>query len=368
MTEKKKGEPYFDWVRGFACQVVLLGHCLSVIFPSIFMHRRPDGFMENRLDVPLIQNLGVIAFFAISGYLVTGSALSSFRHGRNLQDFLIARASRIFVPLWPFLILLFPIERKIYGEGGKSLYQALDLSWPALLANITMLFNNPALSFFSRKTGLALSYGSLGTAQQLWTVVIEWWLYVAFGLIAFAATRRTRWSGTKTIILLVAALPSVWSLVHGNGIVIAWVIGMLWRIYRDRLNRIVGTKLVTAIVALLVLAVLRAVQTDYHFYDPLFVTSVAGLLLLVSGDVHAPCPRIIAASSNISYSLYLLHLPVIVGAAAIFPTIRGNALTIPIAFVGCNILAYIYWLLIERHHHHVARWLSGLSGAYHLRW
>ena len=62
-----------------------------------------------------------------------------------------------------------------------------------LMLNLGMLFDYPLMSALSRLTGAeTLTAGAFETAAQLWTVVIEWWIYVRFGLLAIAFLRRER--------------------------------------------------------------------------------------------------------------------------------------------------------------------------------
>src|SRR4051794_19892970 len=94
---------FFDAARAVSAQLVVLGHGLNVGCPALFMVATNAGLLEARAQVFYIQNLGVLVFFLISGYLVTSSAMRYPQDISGFVEFIIRRFSRIFTPLVPIL-------------------------------------------------------------------------------------------------------------------------------------------------------------------------------------------------------------------------------------------------------------------------
>lgn len=62
--------------------------------------------------------------------------------------------------------------------------------------------------------------------------------------------------------------------------------------------------------------------------------------------------------SNISYSLYLIHLSIIVWLVRIFPGLTGNSLSILLFVAVSNIAAWLFYFAFERHYPKVRRALN----------
>ena len=91
-----------------------------------------------------------------------------------------------------------------------------------------MLYNNPVMDVLAARTGLPLDTRPIGTAAPFWTVVIEFWIYIAFGLILLRIIRDRR-IGVLGILTLAFSLAVVVDTArHHEGLVLAWVVGMLY--------------------------------------------------------------------------------------------------------------------------------------------
>lgn len=359
---------YFDVLRGVSAQMVLIGHALNVCFPAFFMQAAAGGLLEARPGLLYIQNLGVLVFFCISGYLVTSSVMRRHRRGRyELGDYLLDRVARIFTPLLPLLAILFIVDNLLAAQGLTLRYTRLNADWATLLLNATMQFDHVGLSAVARLTGWdGLRASAFGTADQLWTVAIEWWIYVSFGILAFAVFARRRPGPLLLLLLLFALIVPAYSLFRGNGLVLAWLVGMLAALKHERLACLPRATLTAAGLAIAVAALLVAWRQQMNFYHPLFALLFsAGLVVghLLSLRIAMPpgpgmLSRLIDGLSEISYSVYLVHLSVLFWLLAWRPDLGGRIDTMLLLVLLANLVAVVFYLGFERHYPAVRRRLG----------
>lgn len=362
---------YFDIVRGVSAQLVLAGHALNVCFPDYFMTSGTVP-LQAKPGLFYMQNLGVLVFFCISGYLVTASVVRrQAQPGYGIVAYLLDRFARIFTPLVPLLLILFVVENLWFGHGTVLRYTTLDTNLPTLLLNLTMLFDHPLMSVLARLTGwAALKAGAFGTADQLWTVVIEWWIYVSFGLLAFPLLRHERFGPVRLLLLALAALLPAYMLWRGNGLIVAWLVGMAFRLRREQLLRLGRRRMLAICLGSAVASLALLLRTDWNFYNPLvaalFSTTLLTLYHLTDPGERQPARwsmgALLKGLSAISYSVYLVHLSVLFWLLAYAPSLTGRVSTLPLLLLCANVAAILFYLCFERHYGAVRSLLSRPMG------
>jgi len=173
-----------DGLRLFGAMLVIFGH-VFVLF-------------DRRQDDPLVmgyrvETLGVVIFFAISGYLVS----ASWESKRDFVEYFAARSLRIF----PALIVVVVVTALILGPLATSLPARIYFSSPL----VWDYFSNISLHISHRLPGVTDSLPfphSINAA--LWTLAMEFTCYLIVPLVAIR-----RWRG-RVILLLAALLPLVW--------------------------------------------------------------------------------------------------------------------------------------------------------------
>lgn len=362
---------FFDIVRALAAQAVLIGHLRNVVFPKTFLIELPGGKLMPREGAFQFENIGVLAFFIISGFLIAKTAQASVRRGGNLLEFMIARAARIGTPYIVLLAILLVIEPILYSDGQNLKYLVVRLDWSRFWLNCLMLFNNPVLKNVGEAMGTgALSAGVFGTLAQAWTLVIEWWIYLVFGIFYYTIHDKDRWTATRLTLLAFGLVVPLHSLLFGNGLVIAWVIGMTCLMFHDRCLQIARPTKLLFLALFTFVAVLRCAVTRNDLYDAIFTICASGALMslyfLMAERPGTPSigSRAMTILSDISYSLYLTHLSVLIAAVTLFPGMLDNPIAGVALFFGCNIIALGYYWSVERHYHIVARHMTALARRY----
>ena len=190
-----------DAMRVVAAQMVLIGHIYSIVLV-------PTGTLG-------IGDLGVVIFFVLSGFLIVLTTLQRLsRSDYGLKVYLIDRLCRVFVPYLPALLCILAMDTVVVIRAGENPY-ADYYKVKHFVGSLLMLQQHPFGLFFDEILGLsALKIATFGSARPLWTVAIEWWLYVCFGLVLFRCGQPTR--APWALLLLVLPVP-LFNMVAGTG-------------------------------------------------------------------------------------------------------------------------------------------------------
>ena len=165
---------YLDIVRSLAALNVVFGHACELY------------------DLPATGRWGhfaVMVFFVLSGYLIAFSA--AHRDG-DLQTFLIARLARLWSVLIPAMILTIVCDLIGLTFG----------IFPRGLASVPMdhpLIRIGAMLTFVSETWVSIQPLSNGAA---WSLCLEFWYYVTFGLWTYMRPGRLRTGLTSISLLL----------------------------------------------------------------------------------------------------------------------------------------------------------------------
>lgn len=366
---------FFDVLRGLGAQLVLLGHALALA-----------GYKQTLI----IQNLGVIIFFMLSGFLIgyTVTRNKEISSEYDIRHFTIDRFSRIFVPYLPALFLVLLIDSLVRWAGGN--YEFLNSSGVKdFLGSIFQLQDHPVLIVIARGTGMEfLRVHLFGSGRTYWTVALEWWLYLTFALFAFGVFK----SKCNSVVWLVGCgfvmSEPMFHAVAGvsGGISLIWffacLFGMAYRRHglgpiaeffdlydeRQRKSRLlylcIGVFAMLCIMRVLV-QLPHSPEYQFQFYDLGFNVWLLFTLILIFVALSDPALRvptwtiwIVSWSAAISYSLYLTHYTLIEASKSFAWFAESRATQVAVYVVVCNIFAAAFYGAFERHHPSVRRWLK----------
>jgi peptidoglycan/LPS O-acetylase OafA/YrhL len=331
-----------DFIRGAAALVVLFGHVWALVEGDFAFGKKHPW-----------QSLAVAVFFWLSGFLIAYQCLTKERYG--FGEYMVDRFCRIYVPLVPALLL----SALLLGP----LLQRPTPGAPELVANLLMLHHTP----FDRIWEALPRFRPYFQNAVLWTIAVEWWLYVLFGVLFFAARAR---AGARTAMALLAipALLVVGYFTIKEYVAIVWFAGAVSAYAFVRTGTVSRGAVAAFGFASLAAFAMRLhvlnVASPVNMYDLQLTLALSAallfLLLSCEGREAGPPPafqRASAAIAFLSYSLYLTHEPV-----RVFITARQgwtwNALTPSQATAiaaASLVVGTVFALLFENRHLAVRR-------------
>jgi peptidoglycan/LPS O-acetylase OafA/YrhL len=361
---------HLDAIRGGAALVVLFGHTRDLFFSSLTKPKDVAVTTAIQGQVPqpseppqagiTTGNEAVMIFFVLSGYLVGGSVLKSFKRNTwSWKSYLIKRLTRLWVVLLPALafgITLDHIGLSLF-RGAGSIYAGppQQLLIPGdLLTHLTAQVIAANTIFLQ-----AIFFKTAGTNDSLWSLANEFWYYISFPalLLVFKRTQAL-WMRVVYALLAGGILISVGKDV--SLLFLIWVLGALVSTIPLVIKRSVAKLLTVALMILLPvwLVLLRRAQLSVYVAEWLVALYFAATLYVILHQTQAARNNLYRLTagffSRISYTLYLVHLPVAVLVCAWVNTpwqhwskTPGHVATFFLINLGLIFVSYIFYLLFE---------------------
>jgi peptidoglycan/LPS O-acetylase OafA/YrhL len=342
-----------DAIRGAAALVVAVAHMWQIfLYPYA-----PDALVFRILGG--MAGWSVAVFFLLSGILIALSIRRRSAGSFALSDYLLARVVRIFPPLVAAVIVTIGCVAiiRVFGLYGSETYlmpgdlaaarARAEFEWSAVLPTLLLTY------------WLVPSHGYLFFNGPLWSLSYEFWAYVVAGLCAGALLRRS-WA-----LALPAAALIGWILLFAYSffptVLIVWGMGFAagtgWR----AIERWPTACLAAVAAACLGIAIAAAGdelavllvdgRANAVFYIGVSAALLACLtLILRKGGRRNHCESLLIAASHSSYTLYLIHFPLMLLCLSLFrPIVHPFGLAaealLAVLSLGFSILAA----------HHLAR-------------
>lgn len=359
-----------DLLRAFAILLVFLFHAQNVLFPGYAVHGfNASGVLDLSSSEQAFLNLwpvafgwtGVQLFLLISGFVIH---LGFLRHAANGGSFqLCAFFSKRFWRIYPPYALALLFFCVVWNEGRfpAPLPRLVDIG-----AHVLLVHNLHEITFFS-------------IVPAFWSIALEAQLYLLYPVLL---ALRKRWS-MRTIffgtVLLSAALtildrfffPAVHGFAYNASVLSFWYIWCAGaflaehlhaekRIFTDRAPALLVS---VALFVAMILSITRNATVDLTV--PL---ATFAWLAFFEWFLHVPLPgrmvrslpfRWLGAIGLCSYSIYLLHQPILKGVLNDF----GNATHMPAAQIGVVIGVFVVIFMISFVLYHVVEKPSVAFGA-----
>lgn len=326
-------------IRFVAALLVLVGHVRLILFED-FAASDQSAVTAVAYSMTSLGNPAVLVFFALSGYWVGGALTRRVRNGRDLalRSYAINRLTRLWLVVVPAVALTLAVD-----AVGKALFASADVySRPETYTGIdadpshsvsTVLGN---LFFVQEIHVLPLGYN-----HPLWSLSYEFWYYLLFPALMLAVLPRVRGVARLGAIVVAAAAAAI----VGSDVLAlfpAWLIGAAAGATRDEAQRwadrhtemvVAGARLSAVAATVLGMLALRFVAVPPFVAGLLVGVPTAVLLWLLVGDWRpaGPAGDLLRGCSRLahsSFSLYAIHMPVVVFIGAWAIPDRGDRLSL----------------------------------------
>lgn len=344
---------WLDLIRGISALLVCANHLRAAVFQD-YSSGAEGGIIEKAFYfLTGVGSEAVIIFFVLSGFLVGGGVVKRWRNF-NFYEYIVARLLRLWVVLIPILFLTYLIDRVLAGICPQILsgkYIAILSSGPNsdYASDFLTLIGN----IFFLQTVIFPVYGS---NSPLWSLSNEFWYYIAFPVMCWVLACRMNW-WIKVLLLFVSFSSA---LIISDKFVgfLVWLMGVAAHMMRSRFPFVKSLRWILLVLSCFCVSILANKLTLINSYLGTLGLGLSSSLLiyLLSGlEMKANHLRKFALMmSEISYSLYLLHFPLVLFIYVIL--FRGGQLMfgvqsflVYVFLLGVLVLfAYMFWYLFER--------------------
>lgn len=350
---------HLDFLRGLAALLVVSEHLRAFFFVTFPELQSPRILAKAFYLVTGLGHQSVMIFFVLSGYLVGGSVLTALEKGKwSWKSYLLRRMSRLWVVLIPALLLTLFWDKIGYAHapaGYEGAYRAIYNTGPTPTGpaewSLPLFFGN--MGFLQ-----TISIPCFGTNSPLWSLANEFWYYLLLPLLLTVFLPGKLLIRVPSLLAAMALIIFLPTSVLFGGLIWLSGVGVFFLIRNASVRTVASHPLWLALGFLLTLGMLLATRFGHlSGYGDLALG--VGCAVLVAGlacrsSANSLYGRISAGISDISYTLYLVHFPLMAFVFFIFfhgKQIQPNAVT-ALCFGGlfAATIAYsvVIWWLFER--------------------
>lgn len=342
-----------DTLRGLAALFVLLGHARNLFLVDYQQLAGPSVSTKAFYFATGLGHECVVMFFVLSGLFIGAGVIQKVSAASwNLTDYLVSRGARLYLVLFPTLLLTLLLDSiglrwtapdSIYhGVGSQSVIHDVTerLSPSVLVGNLLFL-----------QTIAVPTFGSNG---PLWSLSNEFWYYMLFPCLWIAGTscfsKGMRLAYAVAFVVIAYFVRSLLPLFP------LWLLGAgvsvlppcRWFERRSFLYAFLG--LLLGLCGGVLVACRLKVFPSERVSD--YCLAVAASLL-VYGLLHLQAPsrtslswRVSERLAAMSYTLYLVHMPLLMFVAGVFRSGTRAAPTpmiVAMYMAICSLVIAVAW-------------------------
>jgi len=298
---------HLRWVAALAVAVSHIRNHVLVDFPAI------DGPGPMAFAVYALSGYGhaaVVVFFVISGYLVGGKAVELYvdpEIEESWKYFLVDRFSRIFIVLWPSLVLSAAIVSFVVHVLPDAPF-AISTDWDSAWLGPISKDMSPEPWLYAALLINETVGPTIFVNSPLWSLAYEWFYYMA-ALAIVLLVRRVFISATAILfayvaLLIIVVLMSKPAIIMGG---IVWTMGLVAKIASDR--RWLGGR--ASLLAGIALTIGALAYSRTHVVDDCVIGALLAFVI-----AHARWRAWSAGEkfgrrlADFSFSLYVTHMPI----------------------------------------------------------
>lgn len=324
MTKRDNGRfTGLDSLRGIAACIVVLNHLQLLLLPG----NVAPWLMETPLRLLVNGRLAVLAFFVLSGFVLTLPIMSG-RYG-GYSDFMIKRVCRVYLPFLFVMVFSILMWRFTYNAAFSDVVHWNDwevpVDWKHILGHVFMIGVEDQHSL----------------NPPMWTLILEMRVSLIFPLLVIFCRKVGFWALPISIVVGYISAKAYNLSGGGTGFYVAengfgaialtlyyvqyFIMGILLAIYRETVVKYVSKiptwSLLMVTGAALAIPVEALNVVPYLVKELWYGFLAAGLVGMIMANSWVNKKVSVQPFhylGKISYSLYLIHSPIILGMAYLF--------------------------------------------------
>ena len=353
-------------LRGLAALEVAAAHLRAQVYPGYATVAHPGAAFQALAFFTGFAHQAVVVFFLLSGWLVGGSLLNKRTQQDAMKHYAIDRMTRLWIVLIPTFVLILALA-------------ALSAQINPLALSVAASNEFSATAFFGNLVGLQnIFVAPFGGNFPLWSLSNETWYYALFPLLVAGAGTGPK----KTRILAVLAFAGLAWLLPGPLLLyfMIWLIGVAGSRVKVCGSAAVRWLLLFGFLGAAVYFRMRGKNDDMGIdsfpQDLLF--SILFILWLTSTQVRLTRVGVVLASlkrsakffADFSFTLYVIHVPLIKFSSLLLPYLARSKLvpnnpahllvygTILVVIIA---VAYLFYLPFEANTQRARMLLKGAA-------
>jgi peptidoglycan/LPS O-acetylase OafA/YrhL len=335
------GYARYDVARGLAALVVFVAH-----INQIFIWRFYQSVSWMEMVSGWAARAAVLAFFLLSGLLITKSIISNIKRNGYFEpiDYLFSRMARLYPPLLFALLLTGAVVSAIHFFGLPGSNGPLGTVRPAGIS----------FTFTELIRALLLYDGMTEADGPLWTLYIEVKLYIAAMGIAMVVRGGSPVDRITGFALIAGA---IWL---GLGLYKFWFFAMIWMF--GAFANIPAMKLPIVFLSAAILAIFLGYIYPAPYVD--YIDNKIGLMtqttvcvifayvMLLKPWAEFKYPRWLRETGDFSYTLYVVHFPMLILGLSLSLSINGQSFPLAVAVATLSAAASLAVVIVS------AKWLE----------
>lgn len=373
---------YLDSLRGLASVTVVIHHILLVMPLFFLAHQHYE--MDNELINVLSQSAlhifwagheAVMLFFVLSGFVL---ALPFLNQKKTIfSKYLIKRVCRIYIPYIVSIIISILLFVIINPSSIDGMSDHFNNQWSHDISTFSLI------SYI-----LLLGFDAFNINGVTWSLVHELRISILFPILMFYII-KLNWK--KNLVLGIGISLSLWAILmifasKMNIEIIRmllvsfaetfyfasfFIIGAVLAKYRGQIiSFVTPLKFLVKVLAFTIFIILYNIEWIFYEFGALKFnnsivisklatiiidfTIVIGVVLLFSLVLSSKKlqfllnQRPLIALGKVSYSLYLIHIPVLLSIVHLFYSSIPKTILLPLVFFSSILLAIIFYYLVEK--------------------
>lgn len=354
MPVSKSRDILLDFVRGFAALLVCAGHLRAALFVDYSSADSVSYLSKMFYFLTGFGHQSVMVFFVLSGYLVGGSIL--YKKEIFWGEYLSKRIIRLWIVLVPALVFTYLIDSytRVLDENVLlGIYYSTINSGPS----VNTPYSSTFVTFFSNLLFLQnVNMPIFGSNGPLWSLSNEFWYYLLFPLLLVTFRKGNR---NKVIYLIVVGLLFYWLPIHILEGFVVWIFGVIaFHVNRKGyLNKKLAPILFLMFGLALLISRAGGSMMPNQWVEDIIIGGLFSLVISCQfrfENVNKVIKKGILLLSDISYTLYLFHFPLVILIYTMFFSKKQmefslGGLCVYIMIILCLlIVSYLFWFLFER--------------------